>query len=173
MPRGFPLFVLAFCLLVFLAWLGLSITQQDRVIETEITIAAPPESVWRILTDTGNYAMWNPFILTLSGILAEDEKLHVTVRPPGDSEMDFVARIITITPNRELAWRGGLAVPGFFTGDHRFVLEPTGDGRTKLKQSEHFYGLLVGPMFAGMLDRTEIGFRAMNEALKARCEAHP
>ncbi|WP_321478291.1 SRPBCC domain-containing protein [uncultured Paludibaculum sp.] len=173
MPRGFPLFVLAFCLVIFFCWIGLTITHEDRTIDTEITIAAPPEAVWRILTDTGNYAMWNPFILTLSGTLSDGEKLHVTVRPPGDSEMDFVVRIVTITPNRELAWRGGLAVPGIFTGEHRFLLEPIGDGRTKLKQSEHFSGLLVGPLFAGMLDRTEVGFRAMNEALKARCEVRP
>jgi len=173
MPRGFLLFVFCFCVLVLLAWGVLAATHGNRHIETEITIARPPEEVWLVLTQTNDYPVWNPLILRLAGTLGVDEKIEVTVRPPGRDEMTFDARIRVATANRELAWLGGAPVPGLFSGEHRFLLEPLGDGTTRLKHSEKFAGILVGPFTAGMLDDTARGFEEMNRALKARCEKRP
>ncbi len=173
MPRGFPLFVLCFIGLLVLIWGLLAVTHRDRRIETEITIAAPPEEVWRVLTQTNDYPLWNPFILQLAGTLAYDEKIEVTVRPPGRSEMTFTARIRAATPNQELAWLGGPPVPGIFNGEHRFLLEPLPGGGTRLRHSESFTGLLIGPLSNGVLDDTARGFEELNRALKARCEKRP
>jgi hypothetical protein len=60
-------------------------------------------------------------------------------------------------------------VPGIFDGGHKFLLEPTASGATRFTQSERFSGILVR-LFSGNLDSTELGFRQMNEALKARAE---
>ncbi|MBI5084720.1 MAG: SRPBCC domain-containing protein [Acidobacteria bacterium] len=170
MPRGFPLFVIAFFLLVALAWGVLAATQQDRDITTEITIDAPPEQVWRVLAATNDYPLWNPLVLQLSGHLQLGEKLRITV-PAGESnQVTLTVRVTTLILNRELAWQGGIPVPGIFEGDHHMRLEAAGDGRTRFLHFEHYNGLLVGPFMRGLLDRTERGFHEMNSALKARVE---
>lgn len=170
MPRGFLLFVLIFIVITGLIAGALVLMQKDREIRTEIVIAAPPEAVWRVLTATAEYPSWNPFLVSLKGTLAHDEKLEVTVRPPGGSEMSFLARVLVATPNQELAWRGGVVVPGIFQGEHRFRLQPTAGGHTRFLHSQKFTGLLVGPVMNAMLDRTERGFAEMNLALKLQSE---
>ena len=55
--------------------------------------------------------------------------------------------------------------------DHRFEIEPTMEGLTKVTQSEHFSGLLV-PFFAPWLRENVLsGFEQMNLALKNRVES--
>jgi len=149
----------------------LALIQQDRELRTEITINAPPETVWRVLTATAAYPEWNPFLVRLQGRLAPGEKLAITVRPPGGSEMSFTPTVLAVLPNRELAWRGDLPIPGLFTGEHRFRLEPAAGGHTTLVQSEKFTGLLIGPLTRTMLDHTEAGFAEMNLAVKIQSES--
>jgi hypothetical protein len=64
---------------------------------------------------------------------------------------------------------GPLVLPGIFDGEHYFLLEPIGEGRTKLKHGEKLSGLLVGPL-SGKLSAVEAGFKAMNTALKKQAE---
>jgi hypothetical protein len=67
--------------------------------------------------------------------------------------------------------RPGLYVPGLFDGEHSFVIEELGPGRTRLVQEETFKGALV-PFLSGMLkNETLPGFEAMNKALAARAES--
>jgi hypothetical protein len=74
-----------------------------------------------------------------------------------------------VEPGRELRWIGRVLIPGIFDGEHGFLLEPTAAGHTRFTQMERFSGVLVRP-FSRTIDRTETGFRQMNEALKARAE---
>jgi hypothetical protein len=55
-------------------------------------------------------------------------------------------------------------------GEHVFQLESVGEGKTRFTQAERFSGVLV-PLFGFFIGRTERGFEAMNQALKARAEA--
>jgi hypothetical protein len=64
---------------------------------------------------------------------------------------------------------GHLLIPGVFDGEHYFLLEPLGDGKTRLMQGERFSGLLVC-LLSGTLSATEAGFKAMNTALKQEAE---
>lgn len=170
MPDGFLRVVAIFFVVIGLLLGALRLTQADRNIRTQIEIGAPPETVWRVLTGTGSYAYWNPYIVSLKGMLAPGEKLEVTVRPPGAMEMSFVARVVAATPNRELAWRGGIVVPGLFEGEHSFRLEPTPGGGTRVLHTELFRGLLVGRISRSILDGTEAGFSEFNLALKIQSE---
>lgn len=55
-------------------------------------------------------------------------------------------------------------------GDHRFIIEPAGENRANIVQTEDFSGLLV-PIFAPWLKRNVLdGFNQVNEALKFRAE---
>ena len=137
-------------------------------IATTIDIAAPARTVWRILTDFAAYPDWNPFIRRLSGKLAVGERLEVTIQPPGRKPMTFRPIVQRVEPERELRWRGRVLLPGLFDGEHGFRIERNNSG-CRLHHGETFRGILV-PLFEKMLDNTERGFTALNEALKERVE---
>ena len=40
-----------------------------RRIDTETLIQAPPQRVWSVLTDFAAYSQWNPFIVSITGII--------------------------------------------------------------------------------------------------------
>lgn len=138
-------------------------------IETSISIAAPPEQVWAILTDLGSYRDWNPFIVEGTGRFERSEKLKLQMQPPGGKPMTFRPVVLRAEPARELRWRGRLLIPGLFDGEHFFRLEPESSG-TRLEHGEIFSGLM--PRFMDKtLKQTEAGFVAFNEALRDRAEA--
>jgi hypothetical protein len=141
----------------------------ERELRRTIEIDAAPGAVWSVLTDTAAFPSWNPFIRRLEGELREGGKLVVRIQPPGGRAMTFKPTVLSAVPAREVRWLGRLFVPGLFDGEHTFLLEDYGDGRTLFTQSERFTGLLVGA-FGGTLAKTEEGFEQMNEALKRRVE---
>jgi hypothetical protein len=69
-----------------------------------------------------------------------------------------------------LQWLGHLWTTGLFDGEHRFVLEPLDDGRTRLTHAERFSGVLAPLVWRLGGRATERGFEAMNLALKQRVE---
>jgi hypothetical protein len=140
-----------------------------RELRREIDIDAPPSAVWAVLTDTGSYPDWNPFIRRFSGDLRKGAKLDVRIEPPGGRAMTFKPTVLTVENERELRWLGRFLLRGLFDGEHIFELEALGDGRTRFTQAERFTGILVRA-FGSTLDKTELGFEQMNAALKARAE---
>lgn len=138
-------------------------------ISATTTIDAPPAQVWQVLDETAAYGDWNPFIPELDGELVVGSRLRVRIVPPGGGGMTFRPTVTAVDRERHLAWLGRLGLPGLFDGTHSFTLAPRPDGGTDLTQREVFRGLLV-PLFGSMLRRTEAGFVAMNDALRARAE---
>jgi hypothetical protein len=141
-----------------------------KTIKTEIDIQAPAETVWEMLSDTDAFPSWNPFITRLEGELRVGGRLAVTIEPPGGRPMTFRPTVKTLVPGRELAWLGSLLIPGLFDGRHRFTIESIGGDHARFHQQEDFTGILV-PLMASALEKTGDGFKAMNQALKARVEA--
>ena len=155
-------------LMVFL--LVLVALHKNKEIRTEIWIERPPAAVWEILTATDEYPSWNPFIRHVSGQLQPGNRIEVEIGPPGSDTMTFRPIVLRVERNREIRWLGSLWMRGLFDGEHSFRLESDGR-RTHLIQSEHFSGLLVGRLSDSILGKTEAGFAAMNEAIKARAES--
>ncbi len=142
-----------------------------RQIDTYIEINASPAAIWAVLADFDAYPQWNPFIIQASGTPGHNEPLEISVRPPGGKAMAFRPRVINLEPQRELRWRGSLRVPGLFTGEHWFFLEPSASiGGTRFYHGEKFTGLLVPLLWRSLNTTTRAGFEAMNRALKARAE---
>ena len=141
----------------------------ERRIETRVEIESPPARVWAALIDFARMPAWNPFITSISGNPAPGARLSVRSAPPGKSGMRFTPTVLAVRPERELRWLGHLLIPGIFDGEHYFLLEPVGEGRTRFTQGERFSGFLVG-LLGGMLPATEAGFKAMNAALKREAE---
>ena len=139
-----------------------------RRIDTSIDIGAPRERVWAVLLDFAAYPQWNPFIKKISGRVLVGETLEALIEPPGRAAQTFRPTVIRVDPEFGFAWQGSLPIPGLFTGEHVFALSNIAGG-TRFDHSESFSGLLV-PMLGGVLRDSEIGFRAMNEALRQRAQ---
>lgn len=140
-------------------------------LHTEITIDAPPERVWHILTDLEAYADWNPFLVSSSGRVAVGERLVNRMQPVGARAQTFKPTVTEVEPGRTFEWLGRLGLPGLFDGRHRFDLQPTADGGTHLVHRESFSGILVRPFRSSLDDGTLRAFELMNQALKARAES--
>ena len=143
-----------------------------REITTSIEIAAPASAVWAILTDFASYSEWNPFVRLIKGDLQEGAKLEVMLDTPNRNPMTFNPTLVKLTPQRELRWLGRMwSIPGIFTGEHFFQIEPAGESAVRFVQGEHFSGLTVPFAWSRIADDTRAGFVSMNEALKRLAEA--
>ena len=139
-------------------------------IKTEITINAPIDKVWAVLTDFDSYKKWNPFIQDIQGKAQLNERLIVTINPPGKKKMVFKPKIISMSEKIEFSWLGNLLIPGIFDGQHIFLLNKLSYNRVQLIHSECFSGILKKPIFKLIKESTQSGFKQMNQALKKRCE---
>jgi hypothetical protein len=142
----------------------------SSTIERSIEIDAPPAAVWSILTDTGAYPDWNPFITKLAGDFTVGSTLEVRIEPPNAKPMTFKPTVLAAQPEHELRWLGRFIIPGLVDGEHTLRIEPLAEGRSRFIQTERFSGLLVRPL-KSMLCKTGLGFEQMNASLKARAEA--
>lgn len=141
-----------------------------RELRTEVTIDAPAQRVWDVITDFGSFSDWNPFMQRASGEVAVGNKLTVYLKPPGGMGMSIKPRIIEVDPGREFRWLGHLLMPGIFDGEHVFEIVPIGDASCRFVQREEFSGILASLMLAMIGKSTKRGFNEMNQALKARAE---
>jgi hypothetical protein len=140
------------------------------VLTSEIVIAAPSEVVWDVLVDFGSYARWNPVEIDARGEPVVGTILEHTAQLPGRKPMTFRAKIIEATPARALAWKGRFLLPGLFDVTHHFEIDPLADGHARLRQFEHFSGVLV-PFMRGLLRDTQLAFELANEAIKQRAQS--
>ena len=130
------LIVLALIAIAALVWLP------RKSVEANLLIEAPPEAVWAMLTDTGNYATWNPIFV---GVIGD-------MRPGGELALDMKledGRVsqITVTVNAMIEYQSiqqSAGVPGILTAHHEWSLEPVKEG-TLVVQRETYRG--VGVLF--------------------------
>jgi len=139
-------------------------------VETEIEIHASAERVWALLTDFASYPRWNPFVRSIECELLVGQNLSVFIQPPGSGGMRFRPSLLTVSPGRELRWKGKLLLPGVFDGEHYFKLEAAPNTGVLFRQGERFTGLLVPRFRKSLNGATKRGFIAMNEALKREAE---
>lgn len=134
-------------------------------LRTDVAIAAPPETVWEILTDLPRYADWNPMVVDASGSATREARLSLRYRSSVGLRLSFGVRVTRADAPRELRWLGRrLGV----SGDHYFQLHRDGAG-TRMVHGEDFRGALAGPL-AFALRRQLPVFEAFNEALRRTAE---
>ncbi len=139
-------------------------------IDTEIGIAAPAERVWRILTALQGYASWNPYIVSVQGLLVSGTTLQLkSLHVPGGAETDGVVTLIS-AEFPEMRWEGGHPDRSILKGDHVFRCEPSGAG-CRFHHFETFSGLSAERLLLEYGARIEANFRLFNEALKRAAEA--
>lgn len=140
-------------------------------LNTQVDIDATPDTVWNVLTELDEYSEWNPFIVEADGDVAVGNKLVNRMQPPGGKAMTFKPRVTAVEPAQTFEWLGRAVVPGVFDGRHRFELEATRSGGTRVVHSERFQGVLVRFMRTSLDTNTLAGFESMNSALKTRAES--
>jgi hypothetical protein len=133
-------------------------------LNTEITINATPEDVWKELINFNSYPTWNPFITSIKGTPTKGNKLIANI-----SGMKFKPIVLESIPNKKLVWLGKLLFKGLFDGEHSFEIIPQQQG-CKFIQSEKFNGILVPFFKKKLMEATKGGFISMNEQLKERVE---
>lgn len=143
----------------------LAVLSGCKTVHTEIEIEAKPATVWKILSDTKGYAQWNPVHVKIEGEYREgaDVKVHLKNEKGEISVLDSTVRIVI--PEKHLNQGGG--IPGIFTFDHTFRLEPTGHG-TKVIHQERFRGIGVLFFSTAWVERS---YQRVNEALKEKAES--
>jgi hypothetical protein len=141
-----------------------------KQLETTITIEAPAQKVWNILTDFSSYPEWNPFIQTVTGDPQQGKQLGIQLKVGDRSPQTFQPIVLVNEPAREFRWRGKLFIKGLFDGEHYFQLQDLGANRTRLIHGENFSGLLSGLIMRSIEQDTREGFERMNHALKQRAE---
>lgn len=157
-------------LLAFVATLSV-LGAQSRDLNTEIEIAASPQTVWEILTDLSQYEDWNPHITSAEGEISEGSKLTIEITESDGSTMTFRPTVIRVAPNTEFRWLGRLLVPRLFDGEHIFEISALGDNEVRLVHRDNFRGLLVLPFWNKLNTESRRGFEEMNAAIKERAEA--
>jgi S-(hydroxymethyl)glutathione synthase len=139
-----------------------------RILETEITIDAPPQTVWSILDDLLHYSEWNPLVPELRGLTVVDQTLTGRMLLPNTPEIPLAPLLTRIVAARELRWI--TIVPGDqgFSAEHYFILTPTADGGTHLTHNEVFDGPGSEGLW-GLFDTAgRTAYNQFNAALKAR-----
>jgi hypothetical protein len=164
---------LAFILIALLALAGVffwySPYHQVRSVVTVVDINAPGDRVWQVLTDLDGYRAWNPFLTSASGAITPGGTITIAAKV-GNRTITFHPRISAVEPKKKLAWVGRLLSSEFFEGNHEFDVIEIDQSRTRVIQSEHFKGMLVATLWGRFSPALLQGFRAMNDALKRRCE---
>lgn len=141
-----------------------------RLLETEIDIDAPPQTVWAVLDDIERYAEWNPALPALRGRTTVGQRVVGTLRQPNVPEREVTPTITRIVGARELRWLSQ-APGGVFSAEHIFILEPTGNGGTRVRHNEIFDGPMANERWPSIDTNLRTAYHDLNRALKARAEA--
>lgn len=147
--------------------IGFTLTAR-QTLETHITIEAPREKVWEVLTDTARYAEWVSF-LQVDGAYEIGKKVTVTFHHPNGKSDSFVPTVLRVDQPEHLMWRGGKGA-WLFAAEHHFELLANDDGSTTFKHYEYFSGILAPFIWWYIKKKTVEAFHRMNAALKQHVE---
>lgn len=140
-----------------------------RELRTEITIDAPPEKVWAVLTGFSRYEAWNPFITRIAGKAEAGGRLHLRVRLAGLPTISFNAGIDQFKPGERLGWYA-VILPRLFEARHWFELSTDASGKTHFVHAEIFYGLFSAPVLLLLSGSFKRAYETMNRSLKRTVE---
>lgn len=108
---------------------------------TRIDINAPPDKIWRILTDLSNWTQWNSTIERTAGQIERGAKVTVIVKQsPGRA---FPLRVTELDAPRRMVWAGGTPL-GLFKGTRVYELAAPTAALAVFTMREQYTGPLAG-----------------------------
>src|SRR5262245_17441505 len=104
-------------------------------------INAPPETIWRVLTDAQAYPSWNSTIVKIDGTIAKGQTIKLVARIAPDKT--YPLNVSELTPGSRMIWEDGMPL-GMFAGVRTFKLTPQADGSTAFTMAEVMSGGMLG-----------------------------
>jgi len=132
-----------------------------------ITIDAPPEVVWALLTDAPAYPEWNSTITSIEGTIAKGQT--IALKATIDPKRTFELTVSTFEVEKRLVWEDGGRT---FKGVRTFTLVLNADLSTSVTMAEVLTGTMMG-MIEGKLPDFRPSFNAFAADLKRAAEARP
>lgn len=142
---------------------------QVRTVAMLVDINAPGDRVWQTLTDLNGYREWNPFLTSAQGTLMPGSTLTFTAKT-GNRSITLHPRVVEVEPGTRFSWVDRLISSAIFEDKNTFEMIEVDQSHTRVIHAEQFRGILVGPLWRRLSPPFLAGSRAMNEALKRRCE---
>jgi len=141
-----------------------------KELTTEIQINSSPQNLWKVITDFKNYHQWNPILQKIKGEPLIGNQLEIHLSTVGGKNRIYHPKIIKITPNHELRWKGTLIISQIFSGERIFLIEKLAEDKVNFVNKEIFSGIGVRFTPKKMEDDILASFNKMNEALKKTIE---
>jgi hypothetical protein len=132
-----------------------------------VTINAPAETIWGLLTDAAGYPNWDPGMIRLEGTVAPGEKITAYTKISPDRA--FPVTVSHFVPKQAMTWSSGMPL-GLFKGERTFTLTPQADGTVDFFVREQFTGLLM-PLIGRTIPDLSQSFTDFAEGLKAKAES--
>lgn len=138
----------------------------QRYLETRvgITIDAPPEVVWALLTTAEGFTDWNSTLVSLEGSIELGGEVRLV--PKTDPDRTYELEVSTFEPNEKMVWEDGGAA---FRGVRTYTLTAAGDA-TEFRMDEVMTGSMMG-MIAPKLPDFRPSFEQYAKDLKATAES--
>ncbi len=133
--------------------------------ESQASINAPVEAVWKILVDGANYSAWDSGVERVEGVIGPGQTIKVFSKvSPGRA---FPVKVTEFTPGKRMTWSGGMPL-GLFKGVRTFTLSEQGT-KTTFVMREEYSGPLLPMIWRSMPDLGP-SFEQFAKGLRARAE---
>lgn len=130
-----------------------------------VTVNAPVQTVWALLTDGPKFPQWNSTVISLEGRIALNEKIKVKSTSAPDRV--FTLRVSELAAPAKMVWRDGSAP--MFQGVRTYSLTATPAGGCTFHMEEVLSGLML-PMIKGSLPDFRPTFETYAADLKRAAE---
>ena len=128
-------------------------------------IAASPQAVWDLLSDTSTYADWNPAVVSISGTIEEGNTVSlVSIVNP---KRTFNLKVTAVEAPHRMVWSDGMPL-GLFKGERTYLVESDGAGSV-FSMTEVYTGPLAGLITKTIPDMTD-SFNKFADGLKTAAE---
>jgi hypothetical protein len=140
------------------------------VIDHDLSVDAPPDRVWEVVTDLARYPEWNPFVVACASTLVVGDPISMRVRLFARWAQPQREQILEHERGRRLCY--GLPPSRFGALVSRRSHEVFSTA-TRARYVSHFeLGGWLSPLVSLLLGRRlRAGFSAMSAAIAARAEA--
>lgn len=120
-----------------------SVTHDDATtyaVETELTINAPSDKVWGILTDFDKIADWSPGMIKFEGEFRLNGPAKVTfLIGIGQHTQTFEHPLIYFEEGHMFGWSAPLPYM-HMSDNHKYIVEPIDEKSCKIIQTDQFHG---------------------------------
>jgi hypothetical protein len=132
----------------------------SRETAVSIDIQADKSIIWALLTNANDFPRWNSTIISIDGIIAENEKIKLKAKL--DPKREFKLVVKEFVPETKLVW-------GDTMGKRIYALKTIGNNLTNFYMSEKIGGPIF-PLFSKMIPPFDQAFEQFAKDLKTEAE---